>query len=47
MLARVLKMLIRDEALVMIESMWQEKMKVTPSMQFLLSTGMRDEIVNI
>ena len=42
-----LKMLIRVEAQVIIESMWEEKMKwvskVTPSMQGLLFRGNRND----
>ena len=51
MTARALRMLIQDEARVMIESMWEAKMKlvsvVTPSMQCLLFRGNRDNNFNI
>ena len=49
--ARALRMLIWDEARVMIESMGGEKMKwvskVTPSMRGPLSRGSRGEIFNM
>ena len=49
--ARALRMLIQDEAPVMIESMWEAKMKlvsvVTPSMLCLFSRGRRDDIFNM
>ena len=44
-------MLIRDEARVMIESIWGEKMKwalkLNSSVRGLLSRGFRDDIFNI
>ena len=51
MTVRALRMLIRDEARVMLESMWGEKMKwvskVTSSMRGLLSRSSRHDIFNI